>query len=62
MHLAPCPNFPGHLSTPGGPGATALLNAGARAVIAKGSGQLPLDLIDGVGEALVTTLTRVTSP
>lgn len=49
-------------ATPGGPGATALLNAGARAVVAKGTGQLPLDLIDGVGEALVTTLTRVAAP
>jgi chemotaxis response regulator CheB len=48
-------------ATPGGPGASALLTAGARAVVAKGAGQLPLDLIDGVGESLVTTLTRVAS-
>lgn len=49
-------------AAPGGKGCDALLGAGARAVVAKGAGQLPLDLIEGVGEALVATLTRVISP
>ncbi len=48
-------------AAPGGKGCGALLDAGARAVVAKGSGQLPLDLIAGVGEALVATLTRAAS-
>jgi chemotaxis response regulator CheB len=45
----------------GGAASAALLTAGAVAVVAKGSGQLPLDLVDGVGERLISTLKRVAS-
>ena len=36
-------------AAPGGPASAALLMAGARAIVAKTAGQLPLDLVDGFG-------------
>jgi DNA-binding NarL/FixJ family response regulator len=40
----------------------ALLAAGARAIVHKAAGSLPLDLPNGLGERLITVLLRVAQP
>jgi len=48
----------GH-AAPGAPGGAALLMAGARALVAKTAGPLPLDLEADLGTTLVATLNNV---
>ena len=58
--VVPLVALSGH-AAPGAPAGAALLMAGARAIVAKTAGPLPLDLEGDMGTALVATLNSVAS-